>query len=180
MTDIAIAVLSAGADSPLSVAFLDMNGLKTINDKYGHAAGDEAIRAYFQAILATVGTGGEAYRGNGGDEVVVLLPNVTDEKASELLSGFVRYLGKESLFLGDEKVEWRLTASCGSVSTSNPNEQAKTLYRHADTVQYRAKAKARECALRASTIAIGDGEVTTYTPGQTEGGTVDAAPDGRC
>ncbi|XYH98392.1 GGDEF domain-containing protein [Sorangium sp. So ce1128] len=98
-TDLAIELLSAGNEAPLSVAFLDMNGLKAINDTYGHAAGDEAIRAFFQAVTSTLGQHGEVYR-NGGDEVVVTLPRTTDERAGKLLDGLVRQLGKEVLRLG--------------------------------------------------------------------------------
>jgi GGDEF domain-containing protein len=52
---------------------IDMNGLKAINDRHGHRAGDTAIRTYLEAVVATFGEHGEAYRGEGGDEVVVLL-----------------------------------------------------------------------------------------------------------
>ncbi|WP_438039821.1 GGDEF domain-containing protein [Sorangium sp. So ce128] len=162
-TDLAIALLSASNEAPLSVAFLDMNGLKAINDTHGHAAGDEAIRAFFQAAMSTLGQHGEAYR-NGGDEVVVTLPSTTDERASKLLGGFVRQLGKEVLRLG-AGADVTLTASCGSVSTANPAEEAKALLERADEVQYRAKRKSKEQSARASAIAVGAGEVATYAPG---------------
>lgn len=88
-TDLAIELLSASNEAPMSVAFLDMNGLKAINDNHGHAAGDEAIRAFFQAVTSTLGQHGEVYR-NGGDEVVVTLPRTTDERAAKLLGSRFR------------------------------------------------------------------------------------------
>ncbi|WP_437818226.1 GGDEF domain-containing protein [Sorangium sp. So ce1078] len=163
-TDLAIALLSASNDAPLSVAFLDMNGLKAINDTHGHAAGDEAIRAFFQAVTSTLGQHGEAYR-DGGDEVVVILPSTADELAGKLLDGFVRQLGKEVLRLGESRAEQVLTASCGSVSTTKPVENAKELLERTDKVQYRAKHKSKEHTPRVSAIAVGDGEVTIYAPG---------------
>ncbi|WP_437981497.1 GGDEF domain-containing protein [Sorangium sp. So ce117] len=163
-TDLAIALLSASSDAPLSVAFLDMNGLGSINNTHGHAAGDEAIRAFFQATVSTIAQHGEAYR-NGGDEVVVILPSTTDEQASKLLDVFVRQLGKDVLRLGESGDELALTASCGSVSATDPAENAEALLKRADKVQYRSKHKSKEQDPRVSAIAVGDGDVITYAPG---------------
>ncbi|WP_438033839.1 GGDEF domain-containing protein [Sorangium sp. So ce204] len=166
VTDLAIALLSARDNAPLSVVFLDMNGLKAINDECGHAVGDDAIRAFFQSIVSTLGQHGEAYR-NGGDEAVVVLPNATDERAGTLLGAFVQQLGKEVLRLPDGATALTLTASCGSVSTTNPAENAEALLKRADEVQYRAKRKSKERPARVSAIAVGEGEgeVTTHPPG---------------
>jgi len=56
-TDLQIAILDAGANSPLSLVCLDMNGLKQINDPPGpgHVAGDMALKAYFHAVAAIMG-----------------------------------------------------------------------------------------------------------------------------
>ncbi|KYF61552.1 hypothetical protein BE11_12795 [Sorangium cellulosum] len=163
-TDLAISLLSASNETPLSVVFLDMNGLKAINDTHGHAAGDDAIRAFFQAVISTLGQHGEAYR-NGGDEVVVILPGTTDERAGTLLDAFVRQLGKEGLRLSDGTTELTLTASCGSASTVNPAEEAKALLKRADDVQYGAKEKSKAHTPRVSAFAVADGEVRIHAPG---------------
>ena len=44
--DLQLALWSASVEAPLCVAFADMNGMKPINDSFGHAAGDDAIRAW--------------------------------------------------------------------------------------------------------------------------------------
>lgn len=177
MTDLTISILEANDDSELSVAFIDMNDLRAINNECGHAAGDEAILVFLQAVKATFGQFGEAYRNNGGDEVLVILPKVNAELAGSLLSGFVRYLGKDILMLGEAKTPTMLTASCGSVSTTNPNEDPKALRDRADKIQYRAKEGTGErdpetkhwkrTVPRVSAYAVGDtGEVTVYDPRQ--------------
>jgi diguanylate cyclase (GGDEF)-like protein len=61
---------SRRSGAPLSVAFLDVDGLKEINDVRGHAAGDEAIRAIADAIRATMRTYDVMVR-FGGDEFLV-------------------------------------------------------------------------------------------------------------
>lgn len=165
-TDLSIAVLSASVQTPLSVAFLDMNGLKAINDNYGHPAGDDAIRAFFQSALATLGQRGEVYR-NGGDEVVAVLPGLADLGASELLARFVRQLSKDCLVLGDGKVELSLSASCGSASTTSPDEDGDALLKRADDAEIRAKNRSRDFNPRVSTISVGDDDVTVIMSGNT-------------
>lgn len=164
LTDLAVALTAASKDTPLSVVFLDMNGLKTINDTHGHHAGDEAIRAYLEAAVATFGEHGEAYRGEGGDEAVVVLPGLAEDRVGKLLDAFVRQLGKDVLVLGDTKIGVRLTASCGSVSTTDPNADATALLKLADATQYRAKVESKKPDLRVSAFAVGDGTVATHAP----------------
>ena len=162
VTDVAIALLSTSADAPLSVAFLDMNDLKLLNDTHGHDAGDQGIHTFFQAALATVGQHGEAYR-YGGDEVVVVMPGVGDDLAAKLLDAFVVQLGKEPLVLGEKRVP--LTASCGSASMTNPGGDVAVLVKRADTAMYRAKAASKALAPRVSAIAVGDGAPASHAPG---------------
>jgi diguanylate cyclase (GGDEF)-like protein len=163
--DLTIDVLSASKETPLSVAFLDMNGLGAINNIHGHDAGDQAIHAFFQTVVATLGERGEVYR-NGGDEVVVIMPNVTDDGAIRLFAIFVQQLGKDVLILGDAKVTTTLTASCGSASATEPNDDAAAFLKRADAAQYRAKSESKKHTPRVSTFAVGDGKVSTYAPGR--------------
>jgi hypothetical protein len=53
-TDLSIAILEASDGAPLSVGYLDMNGLKEINDTKGHDAGSAAMRVYFHAVAAAL------------------------------------------------------------------------------------------------------------------------------
>ncbi|MDC3987298.1 GGDEF domain-containing protein [Polyangium jinanense] len=165
-TDLAIAMLSASNEAPLSVVYLDMNGLKAINDKHRHEGGDAAIRAYLEAVVATFGERGEAYRGEGGDEVIVILPNADDAAAGRLLDSFARQLAKDVLVLGEESLV--LTASCGSARATDPNTDAKTLLDLADKAQYRAKEESKRHTPRVSAIAVGAGDVTIFNPHKRE------------
>ncbi len=69
---------------PVSVIVVDLNGLKTTNDRWGHEAGDALIRR-FGDLLAEHAPGGGAIARIGGDEFVVLLPPTGPEAADALM-----------------------------------------------------------------------------------------------
>lgn len=75
----------------LAMVFMDINGLKEVNDRYGHEAGDELIRAAADIIRDIFGTGGRCFR-MGGDEFSVIL-EASGEKISELLAAFDNGIG---------------------------------------------------------------------------------------
>ena len=70
----------AEPSSPVSVCLLDVDGLKRINDRYGHPVGDLALAA----VGARLASSGEAFR-LGGDEFALLLPGVEPEQARLLV-----------------------------------------------------------------------------------------------
>nr|MDQ3757308.1 GGDEF domain-containing protein [Actinomycetota bacterium] len=72
-----------------SVMLLDLDGLKTANDRHGHAAGDALLRSLSQALGRALRVGDAAYR-IGGDEFVVLLPETSDETVDTVVGRIVR------------------------------------------------------------------------------------------
>ena len=68
---------------PLSVIFVDLNGLKLINDSYGHDQGDELLRTISQKMLSYQREG-DIFVRYGGDEFVLLLPYTSYDVASSL------------------------------------------------------------------------------------------------
>jgi diguanylate cyclase (GGDEF)-like protein len=69
---------------PLTILLLDLNGLKNLNDKFGHAAGDELIRQ-FGARLSRAIRGSDLAVRLGGDEFLVLLPECRPDEVCHVL-----------------------------------------------------------------------------------------------
>ena len=69
---------------PLTILLLDLNGLKNLNDKFGHAAGDELIRQ-FAARLSKAIRGSDLAVRLGGDEFLVLLPECRPDEVHHVL-----------------------------------------------------------------------------------------------
>jgi diguanylate cyclase (GGDEF)-like protein len=154
--DLSIAILDATQPSPLAVAFLDMNGLKAINDGLGHPKGDEVIEVFLQTVSGVVQGRAEAYR-NGGDEIVIIAPGMNAEAAKKMLVQIVVQLGKERV----DGLAAPITASCGVVTTTNPGRDAEELFSEADKVMYRAKQESKKHEPRVSTVVVEDGPVET-------------------
>ena len=149
--DLAIAI--ASMPKPLSIAFLDANGFKAINDILGHGAGDEALKIYMSVVLMLTEALGEAYR-NGGDEVVVIMPGTTADRALHIVRAVAAQLHKEKM-PGDLP----LSVSCGIATTIDANMDAAEFMRAADLEQKRAKERSRVAGPRPSAIAIPGKEV---------------------
>jgi diguanylate cyclase (GGDEF)-like protein len=128
--------------SCFSLAMLDLNGLKQLNDRLGHQAGDERIRAVADCLRATMRATDSAYR-TGGDEFMVLLPA---ERAWGALE-FARRLHDEVLRHRAEPA-----VSCGIVESA-AFESAETLLHRADLALYDAKRSGRQIVLYADGLA---------------------------
>src|SRR6266446_6199 len=139
--DLTLALIRCESQAPVSVGVIDMNGLKTINDTLGHNAGDEAIKSYLLAVAGVLETRGEAYRGDGGDEVFVIIPSVPFSEAAEIAKAILLQINNERL------ARWpdvRLSASLGLTWTNDPAQDANDLLAKADRLMYLAKEPSRD------------------------------------
>lgn len=126
--------------TPLAAVMIDLDNLKPINDRLGHAAGNRAIVALAEAVTSQLRETDFAAR-YGGDEFVVLLPHTTAEEAHALAERLRREVHRVEL----PDAGFRLRASLG-VAALAPGSPASAdgLVRAADAALYRAKRTGRD------------------------------------
>jgi diguanylate cyclase (GGDEF)-like protein len=121
---------------PLSLALIDLDYFKQINDRYGHAAGDEVLSTYSKNILSIFRHHDLVAR-YGGEEFAVLLPN-TDADGSQRALNKVKKRAAETSWRVDDKMLPVPTFSSG-VSLYKPGETVGSFIDRADKALYRAK-----------------------------------------
>lgn len=121
---------------PLSLALIDMDSFKSVNDKYGHGAGDEVLRNFAGNILSIFRHHDMVAR-YGGEEFAVLLPN-TDRNGAQRALEKVRKRTAESSYQFGGKTMAMPTFSAG-ISLYRPGETPGSLIERADKALYQAK-----------------------------------------
>ena len=119
---------------PLSLAYIDIDNFKKVNDAYGHNAGDELLRRIAFAIGNGIRAGDLAAR-VGGDEFALLLRGVTPEEAGSIAERIGASIRREGVSFPDAGV----AASIGIVAFSSPPDSADAAMRAADQAMYAAK-----------------------------------------
>lgn len=135
--------------APLSIAVFDLDHFKLVNDRFGHAAGDDALRLFgglLRRELRDVDLGARV----GGEEFCVLLFGMAQPEARAWAEGISALLIAETL--GDE-VE--LTTSCGVASLGAGARTSEDLQLAADRALYAAKANGRRQVVVATPELLG-------------------------
>jgi diguanylate cyclase (GGDEF)-like protein len=129
----------------LSCLMIDLDNFKTINDTFGHATGDAALKQV-GTILTDVVRRSDMVSRYGGDEFLVLLPE-TDLEGAEALAEKVLALAARQEF-GDTRPRFQLTLSIGAATLSE-EESGNDMIARADMALYEAKEQGRNRVERA-------------------------------
>ncbi|HKK13801.1 MAG TPA: GGDEF domain-containing protein [Gammaproteobacteria bacterium] len=121
---------------PLSLALIDLDKFKEINDKYGHAGGDEVLRVYSRNVLSIFRHHDLVAR-YGGEEFAVLLPNTDSDGAVRALTKVKKRAG-ETRWQADGAILPIPTFSAG-LALYKPGETSTAFVDRADKALYRAK-----------------------------------------
>lgn len=124
----------------LAVLFLDIDRFKHVNDSLGHDAGDSLLRSVSQRLLQCVRKSDTVSR-QGGDEFVVLLPELEAPQDAAILTEKIVLALSAPYTLGSEQL--RLTVSAGIAIYPDDGIDAETLLKNADFAMYHAKENGR-------------------------------------
>ena len=131
---------SERAGHPLSLAYVDVDDFKLLNDRLGHAAGDSLLRAAARAMNDSVRSMDTVAR-LGGDEFAILFPEAGPEAACaavEKLQGRLSQL--------PSRAEWQTSFSLGAVTLNDGGGEAEQLIQQADRVMYEVKQSGKGAA----------------------------------
>ena len=130
---------------PLSMLMVDIDHFKQVNDRYGHAVGDEAIIAVADAC--TNGKRQPDIVGRlGGEEFAILLPETDLAQATIVADRLCTSIAEHVLVA--HKVHFKVTASIGIAAASVSMSGLDVLMRAADQALYQAKAQGRNCTVQ--------------------------------
>ena len=126
--------------TPCSIALIDLDWFKRINDAYGHPTGDEVLKTFAITMFANIRTI-DRFGRYGGEEFLLVLPDTPSDGAAHILDRLRAIIAE---------LDWsafssglRVTISAG-VATLRPGETADSFLARADGALYAAKARGRD------------------------------------
>lgn len=120
----------------VALLFLDLDGFKSVNDRLGHSAGDNILQQVAQRLMSCLRGGDTACR-YGGDEFVVMLPDVAGGEVALAVADKVRLILAAPYLVDNEIIP--VTASVGSAVYPFDGKSVGELINRADSAMYTAK-----------------------------------------
>jgi diguanylate cyclase (GGDEF)-like protein len=142
-----------------ALLLLDLDGFKSVNDRFGHAAGDQLLQRVGQRLLASTRNEDTTAR-YGGDEFVVLLPLVEGRQSAVEVAHKIQVRLNEPFQIGGHFIA--VTACIGIAVYPSDGTNPDDLLEQADLAMYLAKDRAR---LAAASLRAAPRSVWTHAPG---------------
>lgn len=137
----AIAILQASRQAKrVGLGFIDLDHFKHINDSLGHKIGDKVLVAFALRVSAAL-RGGDTLCRWGGDEFVVLLPDIDHMESARETAHKIALLCREPLLV--EQNEFAITFSMGFAVYPDDSDTVDTLLSQADRAMFHAKSQGR-------------------------------------
>jgi diguanylate cyclase (GGDEF)-like protein/PAS domain S-box-containing protein len=139
---------AARNEKGVGVLFIDLDNFKLVNDSFGHAAGDELLKAVGSRLQSAV-RGMDVVARQGGDEFLILLTDVASQTGedvspspTDVVASKVRTILREPFLV--DGIEIYVSASVGISSYPGDGADADTLLKHADVAMYSVKDSGRD------------------------------------
>jgi two-component system cell cycle response regulator len=133
---------AAARGKPLSLLILDIDFFKSINDNYGHDAGDDVLREFATRVRKSIRGIDLACR-YGGEEFVVVMPETDVAVAAVVAERIRRRIAAEPFAIQKGSGAINVTISIGIAALAAASDNAETILKRADQALYRAKRDGR-------------------------------------
>ena len=127
-------------NSVFSIALLDLDYFKDINDSYGHLTGDKVLEAFADFLKRKLRGSDIVFR-YGGEEFVILLPRTNSQEAIDVINRVLEQF--KSIQFDEQGRTFQLSFSAGVYMVDNPAEASQEILKMADHALYEAKEKGR-------------------------------------
>ncbi|MFE8703119.1 diguanylate cyclase [Cytobacillus sp. FJAT-54145] len=135
-----------------TLAILDLDHFKRINDTYGHIAGDRVLARFAQFLKNSIRSSDTVFR-YGGEEFMILFPRTRDSEAKDILSRILKEFSLEKFKENDES--FSVTFSAGVYMVDDSEIPANSIIKTADQALYEAKEKGRARVESANKLELG-------------------------
>ncbi|WP_456999707.1 sensor domain-containing diguanylate cyclase [Luteimonas sp. A534] len=152
-----VMALVATRAAPVSIAFVDVDNFKPVNDEYGHSIGDQCLRIVSQRIRNQL-RGGDIIGRYGGDEFLVILPQTPLGDALAVAGRMLESVNSRPLTIHAVRLDGTLSIGVAELS---PGESAEALVERADAALYASKQAGRN---RATAAGPGESRPVVATP----------------
>lgn len=122
---------------PLTVAYIDVDDFKGINDNYGHEKGDEVLKLIAYTISKNIRSTDTVGR-IGGDEFVLILPQIWGKNAAIPFEKL-----RSAIFSDSQLSKLKVTLSIGAISYNVPPPNKEEIIKQADTLMYAVKSSGK-------------------------------------
>ena len=123
----------------LSIAYIDMDNFKQVNDMFGHKTGDQVLIKIAQTLQDNARDVDIVSR-IGGDEFVILMAETNEIEALKIIERLKIKLGEIAT-----SYDWPITFSVGLVTYLTPPETIESMLKYSDEIMYNAKSSGKNC-----------------------------------
>ena len=123
---------------------MDVDKFKSINDRFGHQAGDQVLTALGKLVLSAARTSDMAAR-YGGEEMVLILPGTTRPVGTAIADTIRRAVAAQPIVIAGAKIPVTISIGVATFDPTGPLREATQLLKAADMAVYAAKHGGRNC-----------------------------------